>query len=222
MNISNETLEILKNYVSINTSLVVNPGNKLVTNTPEKTMLVVASVSEIFEVPFAIYDLSQFLGVLSTMTSPELEFLDNQVIVTSGKFKAKYAYAAPELCPVNPNVTSINANYSLSFTMKSEVIPKVIRTSSIFKFDSIGIAGEDGQIVVKGLSREGVTKNTYSVEMEQETDRTFNMIIPLERFAKLLPLEYQVSVAPTGQIMFKHDRITYWYVVDTKSNKGNL
>ncbi len=72
--ISKATLGILKNFSSINSNLLVRPGNKISTITPGKNMMAEATVEETFDVEFGIWDLNKFLGVLSLFSDPVLEF----------------------------------------------------------------------------------------------------------------------------------------------------
>ena len=63
--LSKPTIEVLKNFCSINKSLVINPGNKLSTLSINKNILAYADVEESFDSQMSIYDLGVFLGGLS-------------------------------------------------------------------------------------------------------------------------------------------------------------
>ena len=58
MNISNETLDILRNFSSINSGLTVQQGNELKTVSAMKNIFAKAIVSENFDKEHSIYDLS--------------------------------------------------------------------------------------------------------------------------------------------------------------------
>jgi len=72
MKFSDTTLEILKNYSTINQGLVVKPGSVLKTITPSRTVLATAIVAEKFPVAFALYDLNKFLAKLSLYKDCEM------------------------------------------------------------------------------------------------------------------------------------------------------
>ena len=57
MNLSSETLALLKNFANINQNILVKPGKKLNTISTMKNILATAEVKENFEKQFAIYDL---------------------------------------------------------------------------------------------------------------------------------------------------------------------
>ena len=85
MNISDNTLSVLKNFSGINQNLAVKSGNKLRTISPQKTVMAVAQVEDKFDTGFAIYDLNQFLSAISLFDKPDFTFGDKNVVVANGK-----------------------------------------------------------------------------------------------------------------------------------------
>ena len=69
MKISNKTLDILKNFSEINQSVLIKKGKNLKTVSALKNILAHAEVEEDFPQDFAIYQLNEFIGVLSTTVS---------------------------------------------------------------------------------------------------------------------------------------------------------
>ncbi len=63
MKITRATFDILKNFSTINGSILVKEGNSLATISTSKNILAQAEVSETFENEFGIYDLGEFLRV---------------------------------------------------------------------------------------------------------------------------------------------------------------
>ena len=93
MKLSKETIEVLKNFSGINQSIVVKEGSKLKTVNTLKNILAHATVEEDFPKEFAIYDLTRFLGLISSMEEPELEFEEKYMTVGTGTRKVRYKYA---------------------------------------------------------------------------------------------------------------------------------
>ena len=81
MNLSNESVNILKNFSTINPSVWVNEGNTLRTVSPAKTIMASAVVDDDFPTPFGIYDLNQFLGTVGLLENPDFDFKDSLVIL---------------------------------------------------------------------------------------------------------------------------------------------
>ena len=65
MEVSDTTLNVLKNFATINPSLLFPAGDKLATLSPKKNIMAKAKIEESIPKRFAIYDLNQFLGVVS-------------------------------------------------------------------------------------------------------------------------------------------------------------
>ena len=64
MKLSNDTRDVLKNYSTINANLLVSSGNKLATMSQMKNIVSIATLPDIFETDFAIYDLNEFLSAI--------------------------------------------------------------------------------------------------------------------------------------------------------------
>ena len=58
MKLSDDTVQVLKNFSGINQSLQFKSGNTLKTISPLKTIFVEATVGESFPKEFALYDLN--------------------------------------------------------------------------------------------------------------------------------------------------------------------
>ena len=65
MELSENTLSILKNYAGINSNIVIEEGNTVKTISEAKNVMSTAAIVEEFPQTFGIYDLNEFLGVLS-------------------------------------------------------------------------------------------------------------------------------------------------------------
>ena len=65
--LSRTTLDVLKNYATINSSIVFRKGNRLRTISNAENILSQFTSEEIFPTDFAIYDLSQFLNGIGNL-----------------------------------------------------------------------------------------------------------------------------------------------------------
>ena len=74
MNITTDTLSVLKNFSDINQNILVKPGNKIQTISTMKNILAEAEVTEKFDSEFAIYDLPEFLRAVELFQKPSLNF----------------------------------------------------------------------------------------------------------------------------------------------------
>ena len=74
MNISTDTLSVLKNFSDINQNILVKPENTIQTISTMKNILAEAEVTEKFDSEFAIYDLPEFLRAVELFEKPALKF----------------------------------------------------------------------------------------------------------------------------------------------------
>ena len=103
MNLSDNTVNILKNFAGINNSILVKQGNQLRTISVAKNILAEAEIPEDFPRDVAIYDLNQFLNRLSLHHDPDLDFTeDTYLTIREGKRRVKYFYADPQVIIAPP------------------------------------------------------------------------------------------------------------------------
>ena len=103
MKLSETTVNLLKNFSSINQSILFKEGSKLRSISVMKNILVEANVSEDFPKDFGIYDLNQFLNGLSLHQSADLDFSNDQyVVIKEGKMRSKYFFADPTVIVAPP------------------------------------------------------------------------------------------------------------------------
>jgi hypothetical protein len=84
MKLDTRTLQVLKNFSTINPSILIRKGNYLSTVSPVRSIITRAKVDIEFENTFAIYDLSKFLSTLSLFEDPELT-VNEKTITIRGK-----------------------------------------------------------------------------------------------------------------------------------------
>ena len=75
MRLSNKTLDVLKNFSNINQSILIEEGSVLRTMATMKNILGNATIEESFPTGFGIYDLNEFLGVMTLASDAELELI---------------------------------------------------------------------------------------------------------------------------------------------------
>ena len=77
MHLSQETVSILKNFSTINQSLLIKGGKQLRSMSIMKNVLSEAEIIEDFDREVAIYDLSQFLNCLSLIPGAEVNLMED-------------------------------------------------------------------------------------------------------------------------------------------------
>ena len=98
MRLSDKTLMLLKNFSTINQSILFKQGNSLRTISVMKNILAEATIEEDIPKDFGVYDLNQFLNALSLHQKPELDFKnDGYTVISEDRARSKYFFADPNV-----------------------------------------------------------------------------------------------------------------------------
>ena len=228
MKISATTLSILKNYASINPSLVVHDGNTLRTISPQQNMVASAQVGEAFP-EFAIYDLNQFLSVLNVSKEPDLDFQDKSVIVTGGGVSVEYFFADATLITSSGDADVMYAKIKMPTTdltigITKEQLDKVLRTANVLSSPEISIASvKGGKIALVAQDTRNKHSNHADVVLgDNESGDDFKIIFKRENI-KFLPADYNVQVCAKGIVRLEADlgdsaNIEYYVAAESQSS----
>ena len=99
MKLNCNTHDILKNFSEINTNILIKPGSELNTISTMRNIFAKATIQESFDSEFGIYDLNEFLSVVSSLDKPELTLEDKHMTISAegSRAKAKYFYYDPSV-----------------------------------------------------------------------------------------------------------------------------
>tara|TARA_Y100001951_G_C11202869_1_gene218193 strand:+ start:122 stop:793 length:672 start_codon:yes stop_codon:yes gene_type:complete len=220
--ISPATIDILKNFSEINQSIVIKEGKTIKTVNSLKNILAHAEVKEQFPKEFAIYDLNEFIGLLSTMSEPELSFNDNYVAVSSGKRKVKYRYADPSYI-VKPEKELSMPEGEIKFTLKEDVYVNLTKSATILQLHDVYLKGCDksNKMFLCATNKKNDSSNDYSEEVGEGVPKKFNVVIKKENL-KIVPGDYYVSISSQGISHFKNTKsdLEYWIALEPTSDYG--
>jgi hypothetical protein len=189
MKLSEKTLAILKNFSSINQSILIKKGNKLRSISVMKNILAEAKVEETFEKDFAIYDLNQFLNGLGLHQDPDLDFEnDSHVIIREGKRRVKYFFADPEVIVSPPEKEISLPSEDVCFQLEHSQMEKLIKASAVYQLPDLSAIGENGVIKLVVRDKKNDTSNEYSIVVG-ETDKEFTFNFKVENI-KIIPGSY--------------------------------
>ena len=221
MNLSEKTFNLLKNFSTINQSILFKKGNRLRTVSVMKNILAEATIAEEFPRDFGIYDLNQYLNGLSLHNDPELNFeADNYVVIKEGRSRSKYFFADPN-CIVTPPEDSITLpTEDVSFQLSTEQLDKLLKAAAIYQLPDLSVEGGDGVVKVLVRDKKNDTSNDYSV-IVGETDSTFSFNFKVENI-KILPGTYDVVCCQKNISRFtsKNYDLTYFIALEPDSTFG--
>lgn len=214
--LSTRTIQILKNFSSINPSILFKEGNVITTISPSKTILASATIVENFENSFAIYNLSRFLSVLSLFNDPELEIHDKYVTIMDGKKKLNYMFADQNTIITPPNKNIDMPNPEISLSLKNEDLQNIMKALSVLQLPEIAFVGEDNTASIQAIDSKGVVGDNCSINLDS-TDRNFKMIFKAENI-KIIPDDYKIYISSKKISKFVGSDTEYYIAVESNSS----
>ena len=213
--ISKPTIEVLKNFCSINKSIVIKPGNKISTLSINKNILAIADVEEQFDSQISIYDLGVFLGGLSLFESPKIDTTNTNYVTVSdlqGKSKTRYFYADPDIITQAPEKEINLPSEDVEFKLESKILMQLQRAAMVYQLPDLCLYGDGETMQLFVTDKKNDTSNNYSVEVGTTTDE-FCFCFKVENL-KLLSGDYDVVLSKTNVALFKGDGIKYYIALE--------
>jgi len=221
MKLSDKTISVLKNFSSINQSILFKEGNKLRTISVMKNILAEATVSEDFSKDFGIYDLNQFLNGLSLHSSPELDFAnDGYVVIREGRSRSKYFFADPNVIVTPPDKAITLPSEDVCFELSTDQLDKLLKAAAVYQLPDISAVGEAGVIKLVVRDKKNDTSNNHEIVVG-ETDAEFVFNFKVENI-KVLPGTYEVVVSQKllSRFTSKNHDLTYYIALEPDSTFG--
>ena len=221
MKLSDKTLTLLKNFSSINQSILFKEGNSLRTISVMKNILAEAVIDEEFPKDFGIYDLNQFLNGINLYQSPELDFVnDGHVTIREGKSRSKYFFADPNVIVTPPDKSITLPSEDVCFLLDTKQLDKLLKAASIYQLPDFSVGGEAGVVKLVVRDKKNDTSNDFSVVVG-ETDDVFTFNFKVENL-RILPGTYEVVISQKLLSQFKNTSIDvcYWVALEPDSTFG--
>jgi len=221
MKLSDKTISVLKNFSSINQSILFKEGSKLRTISVMKNILAEATVTEEFMKDFGIYDLNQFLNGLSLHSSPELDFAnEGYVVIREGRSRSKYFFADPNVIVTPPEKDITLPSEDVCFEVSTDQLEKLLKASAVYQLPDLSAVGENGVIKLVVRDKKNDTSNDYAVVVG-ETDKEFSFNFKVENI-KVLPGTYEVVVSQKllSRFTSKNHDLIYYIALEPDSTFG--
>ena len=221
MKLSDKTISLLKNFSTINQSILFKQGSKLRTISVMKNILAEVTIDEEAPKDFGIYDLSQFLNGLSLHNDPELDFAnDGHVVIKEGRMRSKYYFADPNVIITPPEKPITLPSEDVAFELSTEQLDKLLKAAAIYQLPDLAVVGGEGVVKVLVRDKKNDTSNSFSI-IVGETDKEFSFNFKVENI-KILPGTYEVVVSQKLLSRFVNaDRdLTYYIALEPDSTFG--
>ena len=212
MKLSDNTLNVLKNFAGINNSILVKEGNKLRTISVAKNILAEADIPEEFPRDVAIYDLNQFLNGLSLHSDPDLDFSpESYITIKEGSRRVKYFYADPQVITAPPEKDINLPTEDVCFQLDSTALDKLLKAAAVYQLPDLSAVGENGVVKLVVRDKRNDTSNEYAVVVG-ETTKNFIFNFKVENI-KIIPGAYDVVVSSKLLSKFSNTRYDLKYYI---------
>lgn len=216
MKFSSDTLSVLKNFSTINPSIVFKPGSVVRTISPQKTVMAAATIDETVETQAGVYDLSRFLSTLALFDNPDVEFGQDRFTIKGGRSELRYTYTSESLMVTPPEKDIVVPDPEVSVNIKWQDIESVRQAAGVLQLPEIAFIGDGNTITMSAVDSKTSTADNYNtVVAEGVSTDPFNMIIKTDNL-KLVPADYEVTLSSKGMAHFKSSKVQYWVAIETR------
>lgn len=228
MKLSNDTLNILRNFGSINQGILFKKGKILKTVSSHKNVLAEVNINEEIPADFGVYDLNNFLSVVSLhKDDPSFEFDSKHVVIVGnkGRSKIKYRFCEPTMIVTPPEKPLVMPDAEITFDLSNEDFDWILRAASVLSSPQIAIESDGSKINVVTLDLSNDSAHTDALEIASGNGDKYRMIFKTENLTKLLPGTYEVKISSKGISNFKNKNtpLQYWVTTEqgSKFEKAN-
>ena len=223
MELNEATLQILKNFASINSNIVIDEGNTIKTISEAKNILSEATIEESIPQRFGVYDLNEFLGVLGLVDKPSLKFSENYATIndSTGRSKVKYFFSDTEML-TSPTKTITMPEADVTFTLDNDTLNKIRRAAGALGHNEMVISPSGGAVSLTVTSSENSTANTFSIDVDGTANvDKYNFIFNISNL-KMLSGDYHVEISKKLISKFSNleNSINYWIALEKTSTYG--
>lgn len=223
MHLSDNTIQVLKNFSSISPSLLVKEGNVLRTMNRGESVLAEATLDESFPQEFGIYDLKRLIAILSIHDKPEIKFEESELVLSGqqGRAITHLRYCDLDLIP-KPRGKRIAMKDDVTFTLSQDQLDWIEKVAATLKCSHVVVQSKDGNIVVTTTDMKKKIDSSDFVVGSVQDNISFKFVLVIENL-KLMPGNYEVAVDANGISRWtnKDQKIIYWIAVEKKESEFN-
>jgi hypothetical protein len=220
MKLSDTTLAVLKNFGTINQGLFLKKGKTLKTVSNLKNIFAKATITDELPKDFGIYDINEFLSVLSLHKNDlELEFDEKNVIISGqkGRSKIKYRFCEPTMIVTPPEKDLQMPSPEIQVKLSAEDFRWILDSANVLGSPQIAVESDGSTVKVLTIDLANDSAHTQSLELESEGNgNKYRMIFKTENIQKLLTGAYDLSISSKGIAHFKNTKFSIEYYITTE------
>ena len=224
MELSDQTIGVLRNYATINPNIVVESGNQLKTISVARNVLSSATIQESFPQGFGIYDLGEFLNVLDLVDGANLSFESDYVTIgdKTGRSAVKYYYSDPDML-TSSGKDVVMPEAEVNFTLDSDTLARVRKAAGVLGHSELSISNTQGAVRLSIADISNATSNLFSIDVEGTYPEgvDFNFIMNVNNL-KVIDEDFHVAISSKliSQFTSTQSDIEYFIALEKSSTYG--
>lgn len=216
--LNTRTLDILKNFSTINQSMVFKPGQDISTLSHGRKILARATIEQTFDSTFGIYELSKFFGAISLFKDPAIKIDNHFINISDGKRSLKYVTAHPtDITSPSDDAMRELPSIDVEFTITEKMIKDALKAAGVLSQPDIVFEGDGSKVTI---STQNIAKPTNEAYIEDVGafmgEAPFKFILKVENL-KLYPGDYLVRLSFKKVAQFVGKDVTYIIAVEANS-----
>ena len=221
MKLNSGTLNVLKNFATINQNLMIKEGSTITTMSAMKNIVAKVNVEETFPKQIAIYDLNEFLSSTSLFKQPIIDFDDQHLTIkeeNSKGQKLKYFYSDPSVI-TTPSKMITMPSVDVTFEMTSDDLNQLKKAASVIQAPDLVFEKNDEVSFLTVKDKKNDTANNFSLEVNQSSQGAkFQFFFKVENM-NLLDGTYDVEISSKNisHYVNKSTDVEYWIALEPES-----
>lgn len=218
MKLSKDTITVLKNFATINQGILFKQGKSIKTISSLKNILAEAEITEEIPIEFGVYDLNNFLSVVSLHADdPSFEFDAKHVVISGrgGRSKINYRFCDAKMIVVPPEKSIKMENPEINFDLTKEDLDWILRSAAVLDCPQIAVESDGEKIKVTAFDVSNDSTHTDSLEIGDGNGNTYKMILKTENL-KIVSGDYSVKISSAGISNFKNKKVNLQYWITTE------
>jgi len=209
-------INVLKNFASVNPSMVISPEGLGVINTAKSVIANYPFAKPYAFEEFGVYEVPELLSVLGALSNPVIEANDKYLLIKDGESKTRYFTTAKDLLPKVPAVENkfSQVKCELDFTLPAEKLAALFKMAAIIKAEWLFLESDGKKIRLTVGKELDTSSNTFDVTITADiaaNDLEKPVKVPLSDL-KVLPGGYDVKISTAGISRWTADVGATYYI----------
>ena len=222
MKISQQTIDIMKNFAAINNAMMFTEPKILKTLSLAENIIGIYDTEETFP-KFQFYNSAPFMSIVNLfgLDTIDFDFTDAGLIIKSGKEnEVRIGYDDEDMIPEIGKLKKASnykksADVDATFELSADQINNIQKAANILGLPDMSIKVKKGNGFIGITDDEDPDSNTMKIKFTKgKGDAEVNMMV---KNLIILPGDYIISVMDDRMTKFKHKDLPLFYIVAAKA-----